>query len=464
MNDLNAWSLDYANARAEALAGRGPTHTDLDGGLATRFRAAHAVVERRREEGVLGFMELPGRQDLVSAVQGLADGFGQWFETVVVIGIGGSALGALALRDALLGPHWNERNVEARDYFPRLYFLDNPDPTVVADLLAVIEPTRTLFNVVSKSGSTAETMALYLVVRKLLDDAVGPDAARGHFVFTTDPERGPLRSLAQEQGIPTLPVPGNVGGRFSVLSPVGLFPAALTGIDLRALMAGAAAMDERCRSTDLLANPAGLLATLLHAWDTDHGTPIHVLMPYANRLRSFALWFQQLWAESLGKEKDGRGLGPTPLPAVGATDQHAQVQLFMEGPLDKFVVFLAIHDFAETLTIPDVHPDIEAARYLAGHTVAHLLDVERRATTEALRQRGRPSCTLTLPALDTPSMGALFQLFEHATVLAGGLYGVDPLDQPGVELGKRLTYGLLGREGHQIEPLPPERADACWKG
>ncbi|MEZ4415218.1 MAG: glucose-6-phosphate isomerase [Gemmatimonadota bacterium] len=464
MNDLTGWSLDYANALADALGGRGPTPQNLQSSLRQEVEQAQGVVASGEREGRLGFMELPGRQDLVAAVQGLADGFGQWFETVVVIGIGGSALGAWAMRDALLGPYWNERSAEARDYFPRLYFLDNPDPAVVSDLLAVIEPTRTLFNVVSKSGSTAETMALYLVMRRILDQAVGADAARGHFVFTTDPERGPLRELAQREGIPTLAVPGNVGGRFSVLSPVGLFPAALTGIDLRALMAGAAAMDQRCRSPELEDNPAALLAALLHAWDVEHGTPIHVLMPYSSRLRSFALWFQQLWAESLGKEKGGEGIGPTPLPAVGATDQHAQVQLFMEGPRDKCVVFLAVRDFAETLTIPDVHTDVEAARYLSGHSVATLLDTERRATTEALRQRGRPSLTLTIPALDTASLGGLFQLFEHATVLAGALYGVDPLDQPGVELGKRLTYGLLGRAGHEIDPLPPERTAHTWQG
>ena len=429
----------------------------LTGPLAARFADAYRAVEARRAKGEIGFFDLPWTSETTRHVQEVADSFGQWFENVVLLGIGGSGLGAVTLRDALLAPHWNERDTEGRDYFPRLYVLDNPDPATVGPLLDRLDLRKTLFNVVSKSGSTAETMALYLVIRERLAVLVGEEKVRGHFIFTTDPEKGALRHIADAEKIPTLSVPPNVGGRFSVLTPVGLWPAAVTGVDIAALLAGAGAMEERCRTDKLLENPAGVLATLLHHATTEDGKPIHVLMPYSDRLRSFALWFQQLWAESLGKA----GTGPTPLPAVGATDQHSQVQLFMEGPRDKVVIFLAVKVDGDPVAIPALHPEIVELGYLGGHTLAELLDSERRATAEALRQAGRPSITIELEKVDAATLGALFMLFQIATVYAGALAGVDPLDQPGVELGKRLTYGLLGREG--FSPPSFGHADPRWR-
>jgi len=261
-----------------------------------------------------------------------------------------------------------------------------------------------------------------------------------------------------------LPVPENVGGRFSVLSPVGLLPAAVCGIDPTALLAGAAAMEQRCRTDVLTENPAGLLACLLHHADQVHGRSIHVLMPYADRLRSVGMWFQQLWAESLGKARtlDGalRPTGPTPLAALGATDQHSLLQLLMEGPHDKVVLFVAVDDVGVDVSIPARHPEIPALSYLGGHTLGELLSAERSATAEALRREGRPNATFTLPRVDARSLGELLMLFQIATVYAGALYGVDPLDQPGVELGKVLTYGLMGREG--VEPPTLEVSDPRW--
>ena len=449
--------IDLNLMLAPGVPGVGVDPERLAGPMAQRFREAHAAVAARRAQGEIGFFDLPYAADTRRRVQEVADSFGQWFENVVVLGIGGSGLGAVTVRDALLAPFWNERDEERRDFFPRLYVLDNPDPATVTPLLDRLELRKTLFNVVSKSGSTAETMALYLLIRDRLAALVGEDKVRGHFLFTTDPSAGALRRIAEAEGIPTLPVPPNVGGRFSVLSPVGLWPAAVTGVDVEAMLAGAGAMEERCRTDDLAKNPAGLIATLLHHATTEGGMPIHVLMPYCDRLRSFALWFQQLWAESLGKG----GKGPSPLPALGATDQHSQLQLFMEGPRDKVVVFLAVKDTGEPVTIPALHGEIAELGYLGGHTLAELLDAERRATTEALRQAGRPSLTIELEKLDAEALGALFMLFQIATVYAGALFGVDPLDQPGVELSKRLTYGLLGRSGFQ----PPSfgNADPRWR-
>ena len=448
--------FDYANLTTPHVAG-GVDAQSLEGVLGERFALAHQAVEARRATGDMGFFDLPYAADTVARVKELADGFGQWFEDVVVLGIGGSGLGAVAVRDALLGPFWNERSAEGRDHFPRLHVVDNPDPFTFQALLARLDPAKTLFNVVSKSGSTAETMAQYLVARAWMEAGVEPDRARGHFLFTTDPAKGALRQIAEAQGIPALPVPENVGGRFSVLSPVGLLPAAVCGVDVDALLAGAAAMETRCSTPELTRNPAGVLATLLHAADTEQGRSIHVLMPYVDRLRSTALWFQQLWAESLGKAKglDGATLhcGPTPMASVGATDQHSLLQLFMEGPHDKVVLFIAVDDGGGDVAIPQVHPEIPSLSYLGGHSLGRLLDAERRATAEALRREGRPNATLTLSALDAHGLGQLFMLFQIATVYAGSLYGVDPLDQPGVESGKILTYGLMGRDGYDAPSL-----------
>jgi glucose-6-phosphate isomerase len=462
---MTAIVVDVNNMLAPAVGERGIAGDRVVGDLSERFRAAHARVEARRAAGEMGFTDLPAEARSAREVQDVADSFGQWFENLVVLGIGGSALGARCLRDALLGPLWNELGNEAREHFPRLYVLDNVDPASVRDLLSFLDLRRTLFNVVSKSGSTAETMAQYLVVRGLLEQEVGPDKASGHFLFTTSSARGSLRSTAEELGIPTLAVPENVGGRFSVLSPVGLLPAAVTGVDVDGLLAGAGSMLERCSTDVLLENPAGLLATLLWAAHQEHGAAIHVLMPYADRLRSFSLWFQQLWAESLGKALDLQGRtvhsGPTPLPAVGATDQHAQVQLFMEGPFDKVVVLLAVEDPGDPVRIPSGLTTDPGLSYLEGHSIGALLDAERRATTEALRRRGRPSITIAVDRIDPDRLGRLIMLFELATVYAAALYGVDALDQPGVELGKQLTYGLLGRDG--FEAIDIEAGDERWR-
>ncbi len=457
-------TLDYTNMLRPSLGDGGLNPDRLSAELAERFSAAYAGVDGERASGAMGFFELPYDEGALTKTREVADEIRHRFDNVVVLGIGGSALGATTIRDALLGPFWNEQSDAERGGFPRLYVVDNADADTLGDLLSHLDAGRTLFNVISKSGSTAETVASYLIVEGRLRDRVGEDQAGAHFLFTTDAERGPLRQVAEEDGIPTLEIPENVGGRFSVLSPVGTFPAALSGVDVDAMMAGAVAMDARCRTPTLSDNPAGLFATLLHAADTETGRPIHVLMPYADRLRSLGLWFQQLWAESLGKAVDLRGeevhTGPTPLAALGASDQHAQVQLFMEGPHDKVVVFVSA-PCSTDLIIPSHRKHVSGMGYLAGHTLGGLLDAERRATGEALRQRGRPNMTVEVGTIDAYGLGQIFMMLEIATVYAGALYGVDPLVQPGVELGKELTYGLLGREGY--EPPQLTAPDPRWR-
>lgn len=445
-------TLDYNNMLAPRLGGGHGIEPDRLAALQERFEGVHADVQRRREAGELGFFSLPSDSAVVDEIERFADGGGQAFSNVVVLGIGGSALGTVALRSALLDPYWNELDDEGREFFPRLYVVDNPDPATFAALLDRLDLRRTLFNVVSKSGGTAETMSQLLIVRARLVAELG-DAYRGHLLFTTDPEKGVLRRLAREEEIAALPIPPEVGGRFSVLSAVGLLPAALVGIRIRELLDGARAMDERCRTAELARNPAGLFAALQYLADTERGAPIQVMMPYSDRLRDVADWFRQLWAESLGK-RYGRGgeelfAGPTPVKALGATDQHSQVQLYMEGPFDKTITFVIERDREEDIQIPSAYPEVAELGYLGGHSLGELLRVEKEATEAALTQRGRMNMTLELPAVDARSLGELFMLLQIATVYAGGLYGVDPLDQPGVELGKELTYGIMGRAGYE---------------
>jgi glucose-6-phosphate isomerase len=433
-------SIDFTNM----FAARGLAERDWDR-AGEFFALAGADVERQHAGGTLGFLDLPGDRALLAQSTEFAARARGRFDDVVVLGIGGSALGPIALRTALRPAGWNILPPARRSGFPRLHVLDNVDPRSIGALLDLLPLERTLFVVVSKSGGTAETMAQYLVVRARLDAAVGM-RTRDHLVLVTDPAKGALRALARAEGIAAVDIPPNVGGRFSVLSPVGLLPAALVGIDAAGLLRGAQAMAQRCRGQELARNPAGVFATLQWLADTRAGKPIQVLMPYADALRDFAAWWVQLWAESLGKVRPGgESVGPTPLPALGATDQHSQVQLFMEGPADKTVAFLAVAQGDGDLEIPRLHGDIPELAYLGGHTLGELLDIERRATAGALARKGRPNMTMTLERVDAEHIGELIMLLELATAYAGSLYGVNAFDQPGVELGKQFTYGMLGR-------------------
>jgi glucose-6-phosphate isomerase len=462
--------LVYGRMLQDGLDGRHGLPRARLAELAERFGAVQEEVRRRRGAGEYGFYDLVDQGPTMRQITNFAEGLGQAHDHVLVLGIGGSALGTKALLNALRRPAWNEWDDEGREFYPRLTVLENVDPTTVAAALARIDPRRVLVNVISKSGGTAETMAQYLVVRAWLEEALG-DAAFRHLVFTTDPAHGALRELATRESIATLDVPPGIGGRFSVLSPVGLLPAALVGIDIAGLLAGARRAIERAEADDLLQNPAALYAALHWAADTDLGARIHVLMPYTDRLREFAEWYRQLWAESLGKRTDREGrtvhVGATPVAAVGATDQHSQVQLFMEGPFDKVITFLRLERFGEDVVIPsragvspgrgpDLPPDLA---YLPGHTLSELLNAEYEATSTALAEMGRMSCTLHLPELTPETLGEAVMFYQLATGYAGVWYGIDPFDQPGVELGKRLTYAAMGRPGYESKPRPPGPAD-----
>jgi glucose-6-phosphate isomerase len=434
--------LDYSNM----MISPGGIAADLWRAAGSQFRNAKSGFEKLTSLGEVGFVGLPGDSTLLQQVTRYAESARGKYDDVVILGIGGSALGPIALRTALRPSGWNMLDERMRGGFPRLHVLDNVDPETIAALLSRLKFDRSLFIVTSKSGGTAETMAQFVIVHEKLTAA--KLELKNHLVFVTDPTQGALRPLAERLNVPALDIPPSVGGRFSVLTPVGTLPAALIGIDVKTLLEGAGAMAKRCETDDLAANPAGVYAMLQWLADARLEKSIAVFMPYSDPLRDFADWFVQLWAESLGKKKkDGTSVGSTPLAALGATDQHAQVQLFMEGPADKTVTFVAVRERATDVRIPAGFKDVKELGYLGGHSLAELIDIEQRATAGALARRGRPNMTITLDRVDAANVGELMMFLELATAYAGQLYDIDAFNQPGVELGKQFAYALLGRPG-----------------
>jgi glucose-6-phosphate isomerase len=452
--------IDYSNM----MISPGGIDPAMWSGAVKQFDTAKRGFDALRAGGTAGFVDLPSDKTLFSQVEKFASAARGKYDDVVILGIGGSALGPIALRTALRPSGWNMLDDKARGGYPRLHVLDNVDPETIDALLARLRLERTLFIVTSKSGGTAETMAQFLIVHdRITREKL--DVTR-QMVFVTDPKQGALRPLAERLKVPALDIPANVGGRFSVLTPVGTLPAALMGIDVRSLLSGAGAMAKRCETPELPKNPAGVYAMLQWLADTRLTKRIVVFMPYSDPLRDFAAWFVQLWAESLGKLRpDGTSVGSTPLAALGATDQHAQVQLFMEGPADKTVTFIAVEHRATDVAIPKAFSDVKELGYLGGHSLGELIDIEQRATAGALAKRGRPNMTIHLEQVDPSHVGQLMMLLELATAYAGQLYGIDAFNQPGVELGKQFAYALLGRPGaeqarKEWESLP--MSDPRW--
>jgi glucose-6-phosphate isomerase len=409
-----------------------------------------AAFKKTVEDGAIGFPHLPFQNSVAREILKYARDVRGSYETVCLVGIGGSALGAWAIDCALRGPHPVQRAF-SRDN-PRLVILDNVDPEFIALALDSMNAKKTLVVVVAKSGSTAETVAVFQIVREWMRKKLGRKASQRIVAVTTE-NKGDLYELAVREGYRLFYIPANVGGRFSVLSPVGMLPAALTGIDIRKMFKGAMQMTHLCWQDDLQKNIA-LRAALMH-WLSlvTNDKPIQVAFPYSNLLWGTAFWFRQLWAESLGKSHQRSGeyvnIGQTPVAALGATDQHSQLQLYIEGPNDKVVTFWAVAKHRDAGRIPKGKLGLQAFDYLGGQTLEKLIDSERRSTEAALVEAGRPNCTFTLDRVDEEHLGAFFQLLEFETAFMGELLDIDAFDQPGVELGKQFTYGLMGRPGFE---------------
>ena len=420
--------------------------------IADRVRTEHDRIMAEHDAGEQRWLDLPDDTALVEEITAFATEAKTRYHDVLLIGIGGSSLGAIATVQALAHPFRNLQPASQRDG-PRLFVLDNPDPEKVRATLDVVDLPNTLVNVVTKSGQTAETMANFLVARDALHAAIGPEQGAGQIVATTDPKDGLLRQLADQEGYQAFPVPPGVDGRQTVLSAVGLLPAAICGVDIGEMLAGAAAMRGRCMTPDVRENPAYVLAALAVLADQRYGKRILVTMPYADALYGLADWFRQLWAESLGKRLTTTGeeifAGQTPIKALGAIDQHSQIQLYTEGPNDKLIALVGIEDYRASVPIGEPPAAIPDLAYLQGAELGQLLDRERAATAWALTQARRPNLTITAPTIDAAIIGEFFFLHQLQTVMAGALYGVNPFGQPGVEAGKNATYALMGRGGYE---------------
>ncbi|MBM4019016.1 MAG: glucose-6-phosphate isomerase [Planctomycetes bacterium] len=376
----------------------------------------------------------------------------KWIDDVVVLGIGGSALGLTALKTALCPPYWNHLTKRRRKGHPRLRVMDNVDPAEFHALTELIDPHGTLFVVISKSGETAETITQFLVALELVKRCVGDDWQR-HFVIVTEPARGHLRPVARDLGLESFPIDPGLGGRWSLMSPVGLFPAALIGIEIDELLAGAAGMDAPCSSPDFSVNPAAQGAAVQIGLYEKRAKTMTVMMPYSAALRDVADWFRQLWAESLGKRRGPNDfVGQTPIKALGATDQHSQVQLYREGPNDKVFTILSVEDFCCEMPVPEIPQALEGFEYLKGRTMKGLLKAEERATMWALAMlSGRPTVRFTMPRVTPRAVGALLYTLMVQTSIAGEMLGIDAYNQPGVEAGKEAARALMGKTGPILE-------------
>jgi glucose-6-phosphate isomerase len=453
-------AVDYTNIMADALSEEhGLTESEFESGL-SNYGTIPVRIQKKREEGKIDFMNLPSETQEVEKILEVVGKLRPGFSNLVVIGIGGSSLGARALHLALNHQFYNLLPDDKRAGITRIFFAENIDPDALTALLDILEPEKTLFNVITKSGTTAETVANFMVLCNALKKSLGT-RYREHIIATTDPEKGAMRELARREGFITFPVPEGVGGRFSALSAVGLLPAAFCGIDISEVLAGAREMDAHIISSTPSENPALILALSHYLLHTLKRKSIAVVMPYSDALKGVAQWFAQLWAESLGKKLSIEGrlvhTGQTPVWAVGATDQHSQVQLYVEGPNDKLIVFVQVKKFSCEVQIPRIFKDIAAFSYLGGTTINRLLEAELRGTELSLTQAHRPNMRIVLPEISAHTIGQLLFLLEVQTAYAGLMYNVNAFDQPGVEAGKIAAYALMGRPGYEEERARIER-------
>ncbi len=302
----NKIKFDYNNMMSDFIGEQGITLADIEG-IKEKIENANKAMIEKRANGKMDFRDLPYNQnEIVDEILDYVNEVKDDFDAFVVLGIGGSALGPMAVQQAIHSPHYNELPREKRNGFPKFYVADNVDPEKLVYLFETIDVTKTLFNVISKSGSTSETMSQFMIIEKMLEEKLGVEKARKHIVCTTDIANGNLVKINEEKNYKKFIIPAGVGGRFSELTPVGLLPAAMTGVDIKAMLAGASVMDELCKNDDVFKNPAYMYA-ILNYLAMEKGKNISVVMPYADSLKFISDWYAQLWAESLGKKVDING-------------------------------------------------------------------------------------------------------------------------------------------------------------
>jgi glucose-6-phosphate isomerase len=432
-------TLDVSNVFSERTGSHGLDRNALNENIAILDR-----YNRKLTAPPYPFMKLPETRFQFHEMKTLAGIIKKkGIKNLVLLGIGGSALGTETIFNALLHPFHNY-DKEIRGEKPRYFIVDNIDPHKINAIIEIIEPEikKTLLVVISKSGETPETISQFMIFKELMKK--GGSDFHERVVLITDKEKGILNKIAKEDGYRTLNVPDGVGGRFSVLTPVGLFPAIVMDIPVDEIMDGAQSMLTHIKDKTGMDNMALALAAILYSMDKQ-GKSIHVIMPYCERLSGFADWFRQLEGESLGKG----GNGPTPTKSVGVTDQHSQLQLYVDGPKDKCVLFF--YSAQDKRPIPDSFPYLDDVKYLAGKDLQELFHAEFQGTGLSLTNAGTPNLTLYVEEINSYTLGALFSLFEMVIVYLGVLYKVNAFDQPGVEQGKIYTKAIMGKKGLEVE-------------
>ena len=404
-------------------SGDGMTARDLLIRLRGAEKAALSVA-RRHAEGKVGFPDLPFLAKEARAISRDAARLRKRFTHMLVLGIGGSALGTKAVLEGIGGRSAGKGLL--------LTVADNVDPEAFLPMLRSHPMKKTVVVAISKSGGTPETNAQLALAVDALKRANGR-SWKERLVLVTDPKNGAFRRMADEEGIASYPIPPNVGGRFSVLSPVGLFPLAAAGVSPEKLLLGAKTMETAFRRKEPRENPVLFASAAYSHYLTVNPKPVHVWMTYGQGLDRVAEWWQQLWAESLGKLRpDGRRVGQTPARAVGVTDQHSQVQLYQDGPADKVYTF--VKWMKGGASVPG-----------AGR-LRSLFEAEFEGTIGALWNAGRPVARIELGERDEVHIGAFLHFWEWVTAIVGECAGIDPFDQPGVEEGKKITRALMGEK------------------
>ncbi|MBE7080987.1 MAG: glucose-6-phosphate isomerase [Clostridiales bacterium] len=443
--------IDYNNMMSKYVGNEQGFDDNIFVKNKNNIESAYSQVANSRGKGMMGWTELPYNQNyVVEDILQTAKNIRKKFDNFVVLGIGGSALGPIAVFQALCHLRHNELPKSKRKA-PKLFIEDNVDPERMQALFDVIDLDRTVFNVITKSGATSETMAQYLIIMNLLKQKYG-DKASEHMIATTSSGSGSLIKIAKIEGLKTFYIPDGVGGRFSELCPVGLLPAAVVGIDIKELLAGAKYMDKLCLNKNVRKNPA-LLSALLQVLAMRNGKNISVMMPYADSLKYVADWYCQLWGESLGKAIDNNGdyvyTGQTPVKALGVTDQHSQMQLYREGPFDKVITIIGVDNYRTDIEISKGCEDISDVNFLCGHTLSELMKTERMSAEYALTIAKRQNYTIHLPEVNAFTIGELLYMFEMQTAYAGAMLNIDAYNQPGVEGGKNATYAIFGKKGYE---------------
>lgn len=439
MKELLSFKLEhmFQDTGEMGLPGRSEWE-EMKSGCRDRFEEFRHSLVKERFPLTLPFTEAGE----IPRIKSLARDIRERYENVLLIGIGGSSLGARAIMQFLRGPYYNLNSK------PRLFILDNIDPALASRLEETLDFRRTALIYISKSGSTAESAANFSYSFQKYRAAGGNPR---DVVIICDQADNGINRIARDLGCHLLFIPRELGGRFSVLSCVGLLPAEIIGIDSAELLEGASAIRRRILNNDPESNVLMVLGAGLYML-AKRGRSIHVLFNYSSLLSDFGLWFMQLWGESLGKKVSLSGevvrTGTTPLNAIGATDQHSLLQLFKEGPQDKVYGFVKVEEPPCDLNIPGEFPQEDEYAYFEGHTMKEQLHIQQLATEISLFQEGNPCYRITARDYSPATLGALFYFYQALTVFSGHLWGINPFDQPGVEGGKKITYSLMGRKSY----------------